>query len=550
MEYITNFITAVGVLVGSVFGLVPQTHLIPLQEQVSKLEQQVVEQAGSSQILGGYNTTGGGTYRLKTSASISDTTVNLSSFKEPISNIPYTMTYLNTDIGYGTIEPQVPDRSEFISFTGITQNSDGSAQLTGVIRGLNRSPAGSLCTASSTLSIRHPAQSVFIYSSDSPCHFAEYAVKRNDETVSGQWSFPYASASSSPVTLGQLNATALGTTIVDRLIVSGTAGETVYGGQILYFKQSDTRWYKAGTGTNEATSSILAIAQGSGTAGVSISGGVLLHGLDSFNVGLTAGTNYFLSSTAGATSTATSSRSIGRARSTTSLYFDPHHLSDIVGRNNTFTGTNTFTSTTTLSATSTISVGSFPIYNIGKNIAVLTTTGTSTFSVPAGITKLKVEVVAGGGLGGNGLGANGGGGSGGYSMEMVDVAGTSTIQVYVGTTDQWTTFGTNGFYLYATPGGFSSGASNNTAGAGGRGGCGFGGDLNLCGQDGGSGVTTGAADLAGGIGGASFFGGGSFGGRIGSAAAGAPQSYGGGGGGSIDAGGQALGSQGVIRITW
>ena len=210
MEYITSFITSTVIVIGSLFGLVPESQIIPIQNQVNKLEQQIVKQAESPLILGAYNVTGGGTYRLKSSASLSDSTINLSSFKEPVSNTPYTMSYLNTTIGYGTIEPQIPDRSEFISFTGITQNSDGSAQLTGVSRGINRSPAGNACTASTTLSLRHPAQSTFIYTSDSPCHFAEYAVKRNDETISGAWSFPTPTASTNPTTKAYVDNLALG----------------------------------------------------------------------------------------------------------------------------------------------------------------------------------------------------------------------------------------------------------------------------------------------------------------------------------------------------
>ena len=105
-----------------------------------------------NQVLGAFNVTGGTNYRLRSSVGLSETTINLSSFKEPVSNIPYTMSYINTVIAYGTIDPQT-SRSEFISFTGITQNSDGSAQLTGVTRGLTRTPAGSSCTASTTLAV-------------------------------------------------------------------------------------------------------------------------------------------------------------------------------------------------------------------------------------------------------------------------------------------------------------------------------------------------------------------------------------------------------------
>lgn len=134
--------------------------------------------------LGSFNPTGGGTYRLGTSIGSTDSTIKLSSFKEPVSNTPYTMTMLNTDIGYGTLDPQTT-KSEFISFTGITQNADGSASLTGVIRGLSKSYP---YTASSTFRLPHAGQSIFILS-DAPGLFNEYVTKRNIETISGAKTF-------------------------------------------------------------------------------------------------------------------------------------------------------------------------------------------------------------------------------------------------------------------------------------------------------------------------------------------------------------------------
>lgn len=135
-------------------------------------------------IVGGFNPSGGGTYRLGTSIGSTDTSIKLSSFKEPVSNNPYTMAMLNTDIGYGTLDPQTT-KSEFISFTGITQNSDGSANLTGVQRGLAKSYP---YTASSTFRLPHAGQSIFILS-DAPGLFNEYVTKRNTETISGSKTF-------------------------------------------------------------------------------------------------------------------------------------------------------------------------------------------------------------------------------------------------------------------------------------------------------------------------------------------------------------------------
>lgn len=136
------------------------------------------------QSFGQFNPTGGGTYYLQSSINATQTTVALSSFTEPGSNIPYTMTYLNSDIEYATINPTSAN-TEFISFTGITQNSNGTALLTGVTRGLERSYP---YAASSTLAHSAPGQTQLILSSP-PQFFNEYASKRNSQVISGQWQF-------------------------------------------------------------------------------------------------------------------------------------------------------------------------------------------------------------------------------------------------------------------------------------------------------------------------------------------------------------------------
>lgn len=140
--------------------------------------------SNSALVSAAFNPTGGGTYRLQSSIGLTDTSIRLSSFNEPVSNTPYTMAYLNSNIEFGTIDPQT-SRPEFISFTGITNNTDGSATLTGVSRGL--SPSYPFATASSTTFAQaHPGQSVFIMS-DPPQLFGKYANKSNNELIQGQW---------------------------------------------------------------------------------------------------------------------------------------------------------------------------------------------------------------------------------------------------------------------------------------------------------------------------------------------------------------------------
>lgn len=226
-----------------------------------------------STTLGDFNPTGGGTYHLSTAIGTTDTSIILTSFKEPISNTLYTMTYLNTSIAYATLDPQQASLAEFISFTGITQNVDGTATLTGVTRGLGRSYP---YTASSVYRTSHTANSALILS-NSPNFYQEYAVKRNSETITGAWTFsgtttnasstiasttistvhvragdaifnasstfsvpvnvPYDTASSSAVSGGYLAATSFAGTVNASLVQKGIAQEATPA-QISAFTQS------------------------------------------------------------------------------------------------------------------------------------------------------------------------------------------------------------------------------------------------------------------------------------------------------------------------
>lgn len=208
------------------------------------------------------------------------------------------------------------------------------------------------------------------------------------------------------------------------------------------------------------------------------------------------------------------------------------------------------TGTTTL-ATTTI-IGSFPAYQIGKNIAVITST--QSFTIPSGVKMLKVELVGGGGgtCGGNNDVIAGAGG-GGYALKYVDVSATSSVYVTIGAggsggsagsciTHLGTTGGTTSFGTFFSATGGNANSDWNVAGSGGTG---SGGDFNSYGQSGtlGNGVTGGSSK--GGSGGGSTYGGGGIPGSSGNA-------YGGGGGGITTAGsaGGTGGASGVAIITW
>lgn len=226
---------------------------------------------------------------------------------------------------YATLEPGSRDRQEFISCTTVTQSSsDNTATLSGCSRGLL---PFSPYSASTTYAFSHAGGSKLIFS-DSPQLFEEFTAAANDETITGTWSTQWPTGSTSIASKGYVDAVVTGGTLnYDQTVVAGVAGETIATGTILYFDTIQNEWMLAdASDVASSTQAILGIAQGDGTNGNTISGGVLLAGRDTNNVGGTAGDIVYISNTAGATSTTpgTVSRAIGAYHSSSALYFDPH----------------------------------------------------------------------------------------------------------------------------------------------------------------------------------------------------------------------------------
>jgi len=137
---------------------------------------------------------------------------------------------------------------------------------------------------------------------------------------------------------------------------------------------------------------------------------------------------------------------------------------------------------------------------------IIVFTGTSTYTPSAGVTKILVRLVGGGGAG-SGVGE--GGGAGGFAERILDVAGVSNVNVTIGQGSEASTQyssaagggGTTSFgsYLSATGG---HGGNQDHRHCGGVGGVGSGGDMNLYGGGG-----AGHQYYAACTGGVSFFGG-------------------------------------------
>lgn len=372
---------------------------------------------------------GGQTYYLSGAGITSTATTIQLTYLETPDGTPITMSEIGT-IGYGVLEPQTTSKVEDISFTGITQNSNGSATLTGVTRGVEfyYPYAGNV-----NLQKAHAGGAQFIISNTAQFYYNEFSMQNNSNV------FVWPTASSSPATKGYVDFVGSGgaNIIPATFIAQGVS-------QLATAAQAAAGTVTGSTGFNLVLPSSIATSTGGG---------------------VTASANHVV------------------VTGSTGL-IDPSFISSTL-------------------ATST-NIGYLPAYQIGLQRQIFTGTGTSTFSVPSGVTLFNVQVQAGGGNGntaaacsGSGLSSYGlGGAGGGYANKNISLVGTTTVQVYVGAAQQWSTFGTNGFYLSAT------GGTANVPGTG------TGGDINIAGDPGGpsASLPSGTSILGLGFGGASQLG--------------------------------------------
>lgn len=282
-------------------------------------------------------------YLAGSGVGLSDTSIILTSLTLPNSEELITMSMFGT-LGYMTIEPET-SREENISFTGITQNANGTATLTGVTRGLGFVPP---YTQDTSLRQSH-AGSTLIRITNSAPFYNELAVKGNDETITGYWEGPDPIASQGYVTRDyMLNLINGGTISVNQVIEAGIAGEVIVAGNLLYFSETDNEWLKTDADTISTIFNVkLGIAMGSGTNGNPISGGVLTRGSYTTS-GLTQGDLCYASNTAGGINSGTAGtvpRVIGIANSSTSLYFDPDFQNRLYDYVVSTTGNDTYVAT-------------------------------------------------------------------------------------------------------------------------------------------------------------------------------------------------------------
>ncbi len=256
---------------------------------------------------------------------LGDSSMVLTSFKD-IDGTNLAMTSFGT-VGFGTIEPGSGTQEEQISFTGITQNGDGTATLTGIKTVLFLYPY----TQTANFAKSHGGGTTFVISNTSG-FYNELTSKDDDETVNGLWTFTQLPESTGGnatdptqlITYAQALALATGTASINRVVVAGTAGATITIGQTVYFDEATARWKLTDADTAATVNNVIkGIAQGAGTNGNPITSGVLLFGMDSNQSGLTPGATYYFGNTAGALSATPGTVEVtaGQASSATTIIF-------------------------------------------------------------------------------------------------------------------------------------------------------------------------------------------------------------------------------------
>lgn len=116
-------------------------------------------------------------------AVIGATSITLKSMLS-IDGDPLTMAGSFGDIGYGTIDPGNNTLEEQISFTGLTNNANGTTTLTGV----SSVSFGDPYTSTSGLMKTHAGSAPFVISNTSG-FYTQFTRSSADETITGQWTF-------------------------------------------------------------------------------------------------------------------------------------------------------------------------------------------------------------------------------------------------------------------------------------------------------------------------------------------------------------------------
>lgn len=235
-----------------------------------------------------------------------------------------------SDFGdWGVIVIKQGETIEMIKFSGLTQNAT-NCTLTVASSGRSLNPTSPYAGSSTGEAFQSGAEVIV---TNDPYTMAQFGNINNTQTWAALQTFSLAPVSSVDAVLStelirksQLDAAVIGIATTVSVVVPAVAGETVAAGNLVYFDDTDNEWKLCDADTATTVENVmLGIAQGAGTNGVAIAGGVLLRGLDANQTGLTAGAIYYAGNTAGAISSSAGTKevTVGFAYSTTQFYFNP-----------------------------------------------------------------------------------------------------------------------------------------------------------------------------------------------------------------------------------
>ena len=154
---------------------------------------------------------------LYASMSASATSMRITPYPKDLNGVKLTMTDFGTTPTV-TIDPKVKNYEEIVSFTGITDNGDNTATLTGLTRNLaSKSPYTTPGTGKT-----HGAGALVVFSNN-PQMYARLAALENVESITGSWTF----STTPTITNAPVNSTdAVNKAYVDSGLLAGAATST------------------------------------------------------------------------------------------------------------------------------------------------------------------------------------------------------------------------------------------------------------------------------------------------------------------------------------
>ncbi len=266
---------------------------------------------------------------LRAPLAAADTTVKLRALKDRDGNDIAMASFGE----FGTVVVKQGEVWELLKFSGVTQNSDDTADLTVASSGRSLLSITPYTGASTGEDFNAGAD---VYVTNDPLIMSKFGNLENAQTWNELQTFAVAPVSSIDasgatelVRKSQLDGAVLGSITLTPSVVPGTAGETLLVDQLVYHKDADGKWWKCDADTAATVENVrLGITRGGGSADGAITGGVTVLGAhDASSAIFTANTKYYASNTAGgfSSSAGTKEVSIGFAISTTRFFLYPRY---------------------------------------------------------------------------------------------------------------------------------------------------------------------------------------------------------------------------------